>query len=620
MAQFLSTVSMKFPPGLKNAFWIVIATFIFSLFLPSSITVALRSFISYCFSSIFHYAFPLASIIIVFLIILLYFRHRFNKLFKTALKIINHHLLYYILIPLTIVLLVLLRLYTEIRGENNFYPNAIVSNVVILNIVAIAPEGHIYMDQNHEYLDEQFNFYLFDAKKNHSAYNLSSNSFSLSQTIFSNLSNPDFPLFFYYIFSVESILELFQMISPFYTHAVLHPCIHVADGKIQFKFAFDTESIIQPGAFQNDFVYLNELSNKSLLSIENLLKTTSYHIVTTFGCLTADVNRHLNNTQTARAQLDDSMISLENSYHLESSHSNDATRILIDQSYNDMSASINRAIAQLYLLEKNYFAAIQRLFNSIQANPYFPYNTYSIYKKNMDEVYQWEIFLKSSTLKIISEGNDTLAVALGLGLLPMFEDSLNALMNDIRYDAENYYRTRYSKKTEHSNPLTEDIIIRSLISMLDPNDAESQRIYDYIETELDNLVQKEPDNPFMWYLKAELSKYLPLGEYMHRDIYLDRIDQVKDDYLHAYNLDPDFTLLSIKVAMQISFQQQLLWQLKNENNLDKISEITCISFPTDSMQYELQFNSIMDQYHHEYESYYNIGIAFMDSLDLFQID
>lgn len=154
----------------------------------------------------------------------------------------------------------------------------------------------------------------------------------------------------------------------------------------------------------------------------------------------------------------------------------------------------------LYANSGDNVSALNSLIDAIKMNPYYPYSTYQDYKAAYRQEY---------TNKLEKDGD--------------YNDSSNVDNN-----------------TEAGTP------VQSLNSFVLAFNKDSA-LMKQTEMLLRQLTEENRDSVLFWYVRAEITKFLPKGKSKLNSLYLDRIPEAISYYKTVLKLDPSFEIIKTKI-------------------------------------------------------------------------
>jgi len=200
-------------------------------------------------------------------------------------------------------------------------------------------------------------------------------------------------------------------------------------------------------------------------------------------------------------------------------------------------AYLNYTRVIIFIAQKQYMAAAQRIFKTIQLNPYFPYESYEKLKLEYSARYALQM------LPGMQE----------FGELLNFEDN-----TDYSIVAQKLEAMISFGQTEYMSELLNEII----------HAAKDKHVEKFIETELDKL---DESNTFALLTKSEVIRYIPNGEEKINQIYAANVDKAIRLLRAAIEKDKDFTILKSKLGALLFVKGV---HYNNEQILDEGAKLT----------------------------------------------
>lgn len=464
-----------------------ITAFIISTFLPKHIQALVRAIAQFSAKSIvkFWHTFILVFSILVFIIFRLSQLNVWNLLGILLLSIIS-----------TTVFSILLFTYKKFT----------LFNIAMYGCFSVRENDYLIVDIDSEELNQKINHELSIISKSHY-------SFKNEIVKVPMISLPDFiPILLGYRNLNNFIKKSLKRNNIF---ASLHFYRNVNSKIIQPVIYFNEEHFSNPEYIDNITTLFNEIANNTEFSNSKIIELSTNIYFLIFGQMSNDFLIDSRNFHIIHLIIDDSekiISEIEKSISDLSEKSKTKIYLLLDQ----QKSTLERYRAIAFLEQKQYSGAIQHIFKSIKANPFYPYENYKEAKRNFNSIYGIEIsnILQSDAMKPFAKDID----------INKLKQTKRQLENQIKYkDATFNYE-----------------IVKEILRC-DPSDL----VIKDIEKELSLLSE---DDVFSLITKVEILKYLKKGEDKFNEIYIERFDECINILRKSLKIDSENLLIKMKLG------------------------------------------------------------------------
>jgi hypothetical protein len=497
----------KFKTEIISVLVISVVAILVPIILPEKLKIAASSFISFFFTSIRNdllFLFLYISIIFITFIIL-----SGKKLYKIK-------ILFCVAITLTYTIL------TTNKGISNLFSdlNKGGINLNFMGCYAIR-EDQLYSDENAKYLEyltvKQFN----RLGSEHTAFRTNEIRFNYKPI----------PKFLTVFWGAENLFLKLKNISVKSKSINISLIIlkDVNSQKLSFILFYDELLFSGDELFNIIGEEFSSFSNDNSFGNENLITYTTSILVSYVGQITSGINLNNNAYNLLYSDINDSKRIISNTFEQMNNSGSETTKKKIKIIQNFLLCSCLRWEALAFAQQGEVVRSAEIYFSTLRINPYWPLSDYNTFKNQALNEYYLDIDSIISHLR-----NDSVR---------LFNHDLITVLKEKTLSNFTYISL-------------EKLIIHY---------RDNKLLIKAFSEELKQLTQSDENNPVFWFIKGELTKFVPKGANRHNNLYIDRIDESITYFRKALAIDKSFGLAQSKLTGLVLIK----WVVKYTNNEEK---------------------------------------------------